>query len=352
MVTAASTAQLAVLLVDARHGVVDADAAPRDARAPARHSRISWSPSTRWTSSAIGEDVFVAIVDDVRAFRERTAASRGDALVPMSALRRRHGRRARCASWLVHGPDAARDPGDRAASRRDAARCRFRFPVQFVAPMSGDAPVATWAASSRARSASATRSPCFREGTPRGFATSAAWRSSARSRDGTTTSRCSSDDQIDIARGDMLVRKDEAAVTSKIVEATLSWLDAAPLDLARTYRLRHTTRDVRARVRRIDRAGTSIPTRPTRRPRRSRSTTSAASCSTWPSRSSPTSTRRTGRPDASFSSTRRRTARSRPGCIAKAPPQRTTGDAHMLKRLWRCLCWRRHSAGAGRRHRC
>ena len=60
------------------------------------------------------------------------------------------------------------------------------------------------------------------------------------------------DDPIDIARGDMLVRKDEAAVTLKIVEATLSWLDAAPLNLGRKYRLRHTTRDVRARVRRID----------------------------------------------------------------------------------------------------
>ena len=60
------------------------------------------------------------------------------------------------------------------------------------------------------------------------------------------------DDAIDVARGDMLVRADQATATSKVIEATLSWLGGEPLNVARTYRLRHTTREIRARVRRID----------------------------------------------------------------------------------------------------
>ena len=51
MVTGASTADLALVLVDARKGVARAVAAPRLPRLAAAASRTSWCASTRWTSS-------------------------------------------------------------------------------------------------------------------------------------------------------------------------------------------------------------------------------------------------------------------------------------------------------------
>ncbi len=52
MVTGASTADVAVILVDARLGVLAAVATPRLPGLAARHSAICAWPSTRWTSRA------------------------------------------------------------------------------------------------------------------------------------------------------------------------------------------------------------------------------------------------------------------------------------------------------------
>ncbi len=55
--------------------------------------------------------------------------------------------------------------------------------------------------------------------------------------------------EVDIARGDMLVDPSSLARASRSLEADLCWLGDAPLDTRRTYALRHGTRSVRARVR-------------------------------------------------------------------------------------------------------
>jgi len=59
-------------------------------------------------------------------------------------------------------------------------------------------------------------------------------------------------DEIDISRGDMLARLDATPAIVRTVEADVCWLDERPLDPARKYLLRHTTREVRARIDRID----------------------------------------------------------------------------------------------------
>jgi sulfate adenylyltransferase subunit 1 len=59
-------------------------------------------------------------------------------------------------------------------------------------------------------------------------------------------------DDVDISRGDMLVRDGAPPVVARKLDATLCWLGDAPLDLRRKYVLRHTTRDVPARVDCID----------------------------------------------------------------------------------------------------
>ena len=54
------------------------------------------------------------------------------------------------------------------------------------------------------------------------------------------------DDEIDISRGDMIVRSGELPQVSKNIDAMLCWLSESPLDPRRKYLLRHTTRDSKA----------------------------------------------------------------------------------------------------------
>lgn len=56
------------------------------------------------------------------------------------------------------------------------------------------------------------------------------------------------EDEIDISRGDMIVNSDELPAQTKQIDAVVCWLSETPLSPARTYWLRHTTREVKAKV--------------------------------------------------------------------------------------------------------
>ena len=60
------------------------------------------------------------------------------------------------------------------------------------------------------------------------------------------------DENLDISRGDMLVPADSPATVLKTVTADVCWLSEEPLDLRRKYLLKHTTRQVSARVTKVD----------------------------------------------------------------------------------------------------
>lgn len=60
------------------------------------------------------------------------------------------------------------------------------------------------------------------------------------------------DEYLDISRGDMLVASDDTPALLKTVSADLCWLSEEALDLRRKYWLKHTTRQVAARVAKID----------------------------------------------------------------------------------------------------
>lgn len=60
------------------------------------------------------------------------------------------------------------------------------------------------------------------------------------------------DEYLDISRGDMLAAADAPAMLLKTVEAQVCWLSEEPLDLRRKYWLKHTTKQVMARVTKID----------------------------------------------------------------------------------------------------
>ncbi len=55
-------------------------------------------------------------------------------------------------------------------------------------------------------------------------------------------------DEIDISRGDMIVKSEALPLQTKQLDATVCWLSEIPLDRARTYLIRHTTRESKAKV--------------------------------------------------------------------------------------------------------
>ena len=56
------------------------------------------------------------------------------------------------------------------------------------------------------------------------------------------------EDEIDLSRGDMLVRKNNQPQIERHFEAMLVWMDEADLDLNKQFLLKHTTQKVKARV--------------------------------------------------------------------------------------------------------
>jgi sulfate adenylyltransferase large subunit len=55
-------------------------------------------------------------------------------------------------------------------------------------------------------------------------------------------------DELDISRGDLIVSLESPVVTTKHFTASLVWMDEKPLDLTRRYLLKHTSRTVQAQV--------------------------------------------------------------------------------------------------------
>jgi sulfate adenylyltransferase subunit 1 len=249
MVTAASTAQLAVLLVDARHGVV---AQTR------RHATLAHLLGIPHLIVAVNkmdlvgyqESAFADIVVRFLAFAERSGIE-NVRFVPMSALTGDMVvERGENLSWY-EGPTLLQilETVDVQQTLVDAP---FRFPVQYVAR-----PTASLARGYMGRIESGSievgdsvtvlpsgRSARLRE--IRGY--------------GGTQQRAGLhaavtlvlDDAIDVSRGDMLVHGNASPVTRRDLDATLCWLSEEPLDPRRSYLLRHTTREVRARIESID----------------------------------------------------------------------------------------------------
>jgi sulfate adenylyltransferase subunit 1 len=249
MVTAASTAHLAILLVDARHGIVTQTR---------RHATLAHLLGIEHLVVAINkmdlvgyaQPVFDRIVRDFRDFAQRSGIGAAQ-FVPVSALtgdmvvdRGRH------LDWY-HGPTLLQilETVDVAQTLADTP---FRFPVQYVARPTdgvtrgymGRVESGSVAVGDRVTALPSGRTTRVRE---------------IRSFDGAQRSAglhasvtLALDDELDIGRGDMLVHEHAVPPTASEVDATLCWLADTPLDPRRKYLLRHTTREVRARIDRID----------------------------------------------------------------------------------------------------
>jgi sulfate adenylyltransferase subunit 1 len=249
MVTAASTAQLAVLLVDARHGIV---------RQTRRHATLTHLLGIPHLVVAVNKmdlvqwrhDRFNAIVGEFRAFAARTGID-DVRFVPMSAT----------------AGDMVVDRGDSLGWYAGPTLLQIletvdveesldlapsRFPVQYVARPTADAPrryLGRIESGSLAVGDDITVLPSGRRTRIRGIQSY----EGPLSRAGLHASvALVLEDDIDVSRGDMIAKAGESPRTATRLEADLCWLADAPLEPARTYLLKHTTREVRARVERID----------------------------------------------------------------------------------------------------
>jgi len=251
MVTAASTAQLAILLVDARHGVVTQTR---------RHATLAHLLGIRQLVVAVNkmdlagyrEDDYLRIVEDFGAFAQRSGIDpRHVRYVPLSAL----------------GGDMVVERGDRlgwyqgptlletlesAPAEQPVSAVGLRFPVQVVSRADGNGGrgyLGRVEAGSIAVGDAVTVLPSGRSSTVREIRTYDGPQPRAGYHDAVTIVLA---DEIDVSRGDLLVASAAAPEPTRSIEATLCWFDERPLDRRRTYFLRHTTREVRARVASIE----------------------------------------------------------------------------------------------------
>jgi bifunctional enzyme CysN/CysC len=252
MVTGASTADLALILVDARKGLVEQSR--RHAflcsllRVPHLVLCVNKMDLVDWS-----EEVFESIADEFTAFAAKLEAP-DLTIVPISAL---HGdnivTRSPHSPWydgpaLLHHLEHVHIASDRNL-------VDVRFPVQYVIrPQSTKFPDYRGYAGQVA-------SGVLKPGDevmvlPSGFASRIA---SIETADGpvaeafppmSVTVRLT--DEIDIARGDLICRPHNAPKPSQDIDALICWMDeTAPLQPGRKYSVKHTTRSARAVVKEL-----------------------------------------------------------------------------------------------------
>lgn len=251
MVTGASTANLAIILVDARKGVIEQTK---------RHSLIASLLGIPHIAVCINkmdlvdysQEVYDKIVEDYRTFATRLK-TKDIQFIPISALK-----------------------GDNVVNRSDKMKwyegvtlmylletihiasdinhIDMRFPVQYVIRPYSDK------FHDYRGYAGRLASGVIRPGDdivvlPSGFTSKV----KAVEFDGQSLKEAYAplsvtvllEDEIDISRGDMLVRSGNMPKQEQDIEAMVCWMSEKPLQLNGKYALKHTTRDVRAVIKEI-----------------------------------------------------------------------------------------------------
>ena len=249
MVTGASTANLAIILVDARKGVIE------QTRRHAIIASLLGIPHivvcvNKMDLVDFDQAVFEGIKKDFEAFA--SGLETGDLhFIPISAL---------LGDNVVdpsQNMDWYRGPAllpllESVPIESDVNQADARFPVQYVIrPQSAEFPDYRGYAGRIAGGV-------FKPGDavavlPSGFTSRV---QSVDTMDGSLTEAFAPlsvtltlEDEIDISRGDMIVAADDPPVVSQDVDMMVCWLGEKSLMLGGKYTLRHTTREVRAIVR-------------------------------------------------------------------------------------------------------
>ena len=255
MVTAASTADLAIILIDARKGVLTQTR---------RHSYLTHLVNIPHRVVAINkmdlvdysQDVFERIVADYLEFAAKLGL-KDVRFIPMSAL---NGdmvvERGDRLDWYA-GPTLIEllEASTPAHVDHDEP---FRFPVQYVCrPQDSANPELHDFRGFMGRVESGHLSigdavtvlPSGRTSRVKDIRIFAQSLQTAYAEQSVTLLL---EDEIDISRGDMIVKAGELPGVTKQIDAMLCWLSESPLDPRRKYLIRHTTRDSKAMLAGID----------------------------------------------------------------------------------------------------
>ncbi|WP_018985634.1 sulfate adenylyltransferase subunit CysN [Methylophilus methylotrophus] len=254
MVTAASTANLAIILIDARKGVLTQTR---------RHSYLAHLVGIPHIVVAVNkmdlvnydQATYEKIKADYITFASEIglAQARDIKFIPMSALNgdmlvdRLDNMNWYQGETLLELLEAA------PAAHSDQAE-KFRFPVQFVCrPHDSANPelhdfrgfMGRVESGSIAVGDSVTVLPNGYQSKVKAIQLGNEQLQSAQTEQSITLLL---EDEIDTSRGDMIVKTSEAPEAVKQIEAHVCWLSETPLSPARTYIVRHTTRESKAKI--------------------------------------------------------------------------------------------------------
>jgi len=250
MATGASTANLAVVLIDARHGVL-----PQSRR----HTHIAALLAIPHIAVAVNkmdlvdfrQDVFEAIRREYTAFAAQLEV-RDVQFIPLSALDGDNVVRRSARMPWYHGPSLL-EHLETVPIAHDANLAEMRFPVQYVIrPNLHFRGYAGQVASGVVRPGDTVR--VLPSGWTSRVKSIVTWDGELPQAYTPMSVTLCLEDELDISRGDMLVAcgsADAPPSVSNRLEATVVWMNQKPLQPDRPYLVKHTTQQVRGSVREI-----------------------------------------------------------------------------------------------------
>ncbi len=251
MVTGASTANLAIILVDARHGIVEQTK---------RHSFIASLLGIHHIIYCINkmdlvdynEKVFQQLKADLKAFSSKLK-TKDITYIPISALKGDNVvNRDTNMPWyegstLLHSLENIH-----IASDRNHIDCRF--PVQYVIRPQNDTYHDYRGYAGRIEGGVFKKNDKIMI-LPSGFTSTIksidTFNGEVEEAFAPMSVTLNLEDDIDVSRGDMIVRKNNSPKQEQNIDIMLCWLSETPLKLKGKYALKHTSKDVRCMVQNI-----------------------------------------------------------------------------------------------------
>lgn len=253
MATGASTADAAVVLIDATKGVLIQSR---------RHAYIASLLRVRHVLVAVnkmdligyGEGAFRAIEAEFRQVLEQIAADTGNPVqatfVPVSALAGDNVvSRSERMLWYEGAP--LLELLESLPPAQDAAAAAFRFPVQRVLrPDHTFRGFAGQIASGTVRVGDAIT--VLPSGRGARIARIVTWDGDLHAAGAPLSVTLALDREVDVSRGDLMVAATAPAAVARRLQAAVVWMDQAPLQVGRRYLLKHTSQTVPAFVTAIE----------------------------------------------------------------------------------------------------
>jgi sulfate adenylyltransferase large subunit len=249
MVTGASTADLALVLVDARKGVIEQTRRHASLSALLRVPHLVLAVN-KMDLVDFSEQTYLDVVSDFRAFAAELDLPDVTA-IPMAALQGDNVVHRSAAMPWYDGPALLEHLEQVHVSREDAQQRPARFPVQYVIrPMSTERPdyrgYAGTVASGTLRVGDAVVVlPSGRHTTVAAIDTFDGELAQAAAGQAVTVRLA---EELDVSRGDMIVAADAAPQVTSSFEATVCWMSDIPLRPGQRVLVKHTTRTVKAQV--------------------------------------------------------------------------------------------------------